>query len=362
VRAGVLVLIAGPLVGLAPPARAEPYLALRSGLSCSACHVNRTGGGGRTAFGAGYGATTLPARRTPASLDLFDGALGERIRFGADGRGGYLGHVRAEGPYLGEFRLSSTTLYATVDLLPDRLTFYVDEQIAPGGAATREAFALLAASRAGGYLKAGKFFLPYGLRLQDNDAAIRRGTGFTFETADIGLEAGFDTGRWAGAAAVSNGTSGAAEQDNRKQLVASMARIVEGGRIGLAASSNDLPGPAHATTAGVFGGVHVEPVVLLVGLDRTLDRSLDGSRARGAAGHVEADVALARGVTARAWLGAFDRKRGDGERRFRQRGLGVDWTPLPGLQLRVFWRARSGPVSVEGSRDDEAVVEAHVYF
>ena len=37
-------------------ARAEPLFAARTGLGCGSCHLNRTGGGGRTAYGAGYGA------------------------------------------------------------------------------------------------------------------------------------------------------------------------------------------------------------------------------------------------------------------------------------------------------------------
>src|SRR6185503_9294188 len=154
-------------------ARAEPYLAVRAGLSCASCHLNRTGGGGRTAYGAGYGAATLPARWFPAET-LFDGAVGERLRLGADGRAGYVGHLPESGPYLGEFRVFEANLYGAVNLLPERLAFYLDERVAPGSAANREAFALLSSHRAGMYAKAGRFFVPFGLRLLDDDAATRR--------------------------------------------------------------------------------------------------------------------------------------------------------------------------------------------
>jgi hypothetical protein len=45
------------------------------------------------------------------------------------------------------------------------LTFYVDEQIAPGGTLNREAYGLLTPANGKYTVKAGKFFLPYGLRL-----------------------------------------------------------------------------------------------------------------------------------------------------------------------------------------------------
>ena len=43
-----------------PPTNAEPSFAIRTGYSCSQCHVNRTGGGLRTPFGSLYTQTILP--------------------------------------------------------------------------------------------------------------------------------------------------------------------------------------------------------------------------------------------------------------------------------------------------------------
>src|SRR5262245_32916593 len=149
----------------ATAARAEPYIALQNGLSCGACHVNVTGGGARTPFGSGVGRQALPWFRVEdAHKDLWDGAVGERLRVGADLRAAYLGHLRADEPYIGEYTLSTATLYVAFELLPERLTLYADEQLA-GGAASRELFGLYRTHMAGLYAKGGKFFLPYGLRL-----------------------------------------------------------------------------------------------------------------------------------------------------------------------------------------------------
>jgi len=335
-------------------AHAEPYLAVRSGLSCASCHVNRTGGGGRTAYGAGYGAKTLPARWVEAG-SLFDGAVEERLRLGGDGRAGYVGHLPEEGPYLGEYRVFEANLYAAVDLLPERLSFYVDEHVAPGGAANREAFGLLAGHKAGMYAKAGRFFVPFGLRLLDDDAATRRASGFTFENPDTGIEAGLDTGRWVAAVSASNGSAEVGDADNRKEYVGNGTWIGKWARVGLSAASNDLPGSAHRTLGEGYAGFKASRLVLLFAYTRTIDSDAEGVRVHGEAGHLEADVEVTRGVTLRAWTGAQDPDRTVDGDALSQWGIGADVTALPGLQLRAFWRDRDGG-------DDEVRVEAHLYF
>ena len=50
------------LLAAAAPVAAEPYLSVRTGLKCSQCHTNVTGGGNRTAFGAIFAQTQLPMR------------------------------------------------------------------------------------------------------------------------------------------------------------------------------------------------------------------------------------------------------------------------------------------------------------
>ena len=354
--------VAAAIFTAAGTVRAEPYLAARTGLGCASCHMNRTGGGGRTAFGAGYGAQTLPSTKLAPAHGLFDGAIGDRVRIGFDGRGGYLATFRDLGPYIGEAKLQEANVYLGVDLLKDRLSVYIDTHVAPGSAAAREAFALYAVQRAGFYVKGGKFFLPFGLRFEDDEIATRRGTGFTFETADIGAEVGFDDGLWSSAFSITNGTSGGAESDNGKQYCLTAARVFARGRIGLSASTNDLPAGAHRTVAGVYGTYRAGPLLVLTEADVIHDADGTNPERHGGAGHVEVDALAHAGLTVRLFGGAKDLDRADGSSRHTQWGVGVDWTPLPGLQLRVLYRDRGGPASVPGARDDQAWLEAHVFF
>ena len=356
--------VLGLVVGLTAHlgASAEPMFAARTGLGCASCHINRTGGGGRTTYGASYGGLTLPWKKLAAGHGLFDGAIGERLRLGFDGRGGYVATFRDTGPYIGESTLREADIYLGVDLLKDKLSIYVDEHVAPGGAAAREAFALYAIDRAGFYLKGGKFYLPFGLRFQDDEAATRRTTGFTFETADVGAEVGMDDGKWSSSLSITNGTSGGAETDNGKQYCWIGARVFTLGRFGISASTNVLPQGAHRSVAGAFGTFRSGPIVVLTEADVIREHDGVNPEREGGAGHVEVDGLVHAGLTLRAFIGAGDLDRSDGVERSTQWGVGVDWTPLPGLQIRALYRARDGASSVVGASDDQAWIEAHVYF
>src|SRR5437870_8602673 len=72
---------------LASQARAEPYLMVREGAKCSACHTNQTGGGKRTAF------AHIHAHDIEHDLDLlpippgtkpFNGELNSYVSAGGD--------------------------------------------------------------------------------------------------------------------------------------------------------------------------------------------------------------------------------------------------------------------------------------
>ena len=336
---------------------AEPYLAVRSGLNCSSCHVNRTGGGGRSAFGAGYGAQSVPWSRLSTD-GIFDGVLHERVRVGADLRAAYTGTAQAQGAYVGAFEVGEANLYLTFDLLPERVILYVDERFAPGGAASREAFGMVTLPRGGLYAKAGRFFLPYGLRLQDDEAATRRPLGFTFDNGDVGIEVGGKSESWSWAVAATNGTDGGSEVDNGKQFTATGGIVRQRWRLMASGATNDLAGNAKRDLAGLWGGAQLGPVGLLAAYDKVWDTDDVGARTTGDAAHVEIDATPHRGLTFRVWVGRSQ----DEDREVRQLGWSADWTPWPGLQLRLLARRRDGYPESPSSGDDQVSAELHLYF
>ncbi|MFQ5641358.1 MAG: hypothetical protein ACE5IR_25545, partial [bacterium] len=79
-------------------AKAEPYLALRTGFKCSQCHVNRTGGGKRTEFGLTYSQTHLYMKLLGSKEEpvLFDSKLNRSISVGANFRAENISLLRYE--------------------------------------------------------------------------------------------------------------------------------------------------------------------------------------------------------------------------------------------------------------------------
>jgi hypothetical protein len=221
-RALVLVL------AVATGARAEPYLMVREGAKCSDCHVNQTGGGKRTPFAYIHAHDILhdvDVLPIPKGVKAFNGAIVDPyLSIGADlrvrnttafedrrSRGdrrvpenrAVRRSVTSNDSQVNEFRV-----YGQADLWPDVVTLYVDEDL-NGGANNREAFGLIRGFLPWGtYLKAGRMFPAFGLRVWDDQAFIRARSGFTFQNPDEGAEIGFAPGPFFLATTVTNGPPG----------------------------------------------------------------------------------------------------------------------------------------------------------
>jgi hypothetical protein len=360
-RAIAFVIAAMAGIALAGPVWAEPAFAVRTGYSCTQCHVNRTGGGLRTAFGSIYTQTTMPSRqlRFRAEGNLLPADPDARFSVGSDVRTRYTGVYVEEGDDLSTFEVSGANVYAEVRLAPDRFSLYLDETLAPGGARVREAYGLFQLRRGRGYVKFGRFLPVYGWRLPDDDAFIREPNGFAYSAQDIGVEVGFEPGRWSVHAAVANGSRGEVDSDRSKQLTLTGVRRFGRARLGVSASNNK-DGDVTTTQAGLFGGVNFGRLALLAEGD--WGQTGDGSSVRRHIGYFEADLLIVRGLNlkyAHDWMDPDLDNSTDARQRD---SLGIEWVPYPFVKLSLFGRRRDGPRQFPALRDDQFELELHLFF
>ncbi|MFQ5665722.1 MAG: hypothetical protein ACE5I7_04750 [Candidatus Binatia bacterium] len=295
---GRLGLAVSCVVLAATPALAEPYIAVREGLRCSACHTNMNGGGKRTDLVNTHARDLL---HYPSLLGKFSnppafltGEINRFLAFGADlrtsetatfqelGKNGRVSNDKVFRDRLekNDLDVTEAVVYGEVRLIPEYLTFYIDQRFQPQ-TDNREAFGLLRGILPwNGYIKAGRMFLPYGLQLQDDGAFIRGGTngsvntGFSFNQQQSGVEIGLEPGPLTLVAAVTNGPSG----DRDVQVTATaytMFTELPVVRNLLLGGSFSRVGPPGSETVlfGFFAGSNIERLTFLGEVDFRQDRT-----------------------------------------------------------------------------------------
>jgi len=236
--------VLGWLCVLAAPAVGEPYLAVREGMQCPACHTNVTGGGKRTDLVATHARDILRYPnffgRFSNPPEFFDGNINKFVALGSDLRlsesaifqdkgspskcpggtaqAGTTRCVDNNKVFRGRLEendidLTEATLYGEVRLIPDYLTFYIDQRFQPT-TDTREVVGILRGVIPwNGFVKAGRVFVPYGLQIEDNHAFIRGGTngsantGFNFNLQEAGGVFGVEPGPFKWTVAVTDPSS-----------------------------------------------------------------------------------------------------------------------------------------------------------
>jgi hypothetical protein len=329
-------------LGESRTAAAEPYLAVAGGYQCNTCHVNPTGGGLRNAFGDVYSQTQLPQQQIDTGgRGLWLGNLNDWLRIGSNLRYDYTYTDTPHAKRSDGFGIDDFRFYAQADLIRNRLMVYADESIAPGGAANREAYALLWSAAHTWYVKAGQMYLPYGLRLQDDGALVRQVTGIDYSTPDNGVELGWQHSAWSAQLAVSNGTAGApAGSDQGKQATGSLVYVQPLWRLGGSFSYNDAAS-GKRQLQGLFAGLKTGPIAWLAEADYVEDGSLS-PRLREYAGLLEANWGFSRGNNLKLTAEYAKPDAGipnNGQNRF---SAVWEYTPIQFVQLRLGARRYAG--------------------
>jgi hypothetical protein len=346
---GVAALVQGSLI------QAEPYLSVRTGLACSACHANTTGGGLRTAFGSAYAQNTLSERpMLETQLDAEIGIAGG-LRLGSDARYSARQFELDDSDGNLEFTTDRVSFYGQLQL-NRYLDIYLDQQVAPGGSINRESWVRVAGEV--WYVKGGKFFLPYGWRLEDDTAFIRQATGINFASPDNGVELGYDSPGLQAQLSVTNGSGGGSERDDGKFFTFRGNWLGSLGQLGLSAGYNNTDG-VDRTLLGLFAGFNTGPVSWLLEYDYIEDDEITGDDTEQDLALAEANWLIVRGHNLKLTL---EHQRFQGQERDRAR-VSVVWEYFPWshTQLRTGVRSRHSddPTFAEG---EEYFVQVHAYF
>jgi hypothetical protein len=333
------------------PADAEPYIAVRTGFKCSQCHVNPTGGGKRTAFGVTYAQTHLFMTQFREQPNFFDGTLSDRVSIGANLRADnatrfeYASSDAVVSERSNSNLIAEANLYVQVDVIPDVLTFYADEILAPSGA-NRELFGMFRNLPLDSYVKVGRTLLPYGLRLLDDDAFIRNRTGYTYNRHDLGAEVGLEPGPLS---LVANVTG--------SQLSITGSTVFRRFRVGGSYGRNTDRDGDHVF--GAFAGVNVGRFTVLAEGDFIDDGVVDRF-----AGLAELNILIRQGLNFKTTYEFFDRNRAipngrDGQERIT---LGLEPFISPFAQVAVFYTVNRFIPQNSAQNQDQLTLQFHLFF
>lgn len=340
---------------------AEPYLAIRSGLKCVACHVNPTGGGLRNAVGNSFAQNVIAANAPPDALQGWNGSLfDDRLRLGGDLRTATTRTAVSGQPTRSVGGTEQTRLYADVQLIKDYLGAYLDQQVAPGKSERQEAYVRLSTPGLSWYAKAGQFYLPFGWRLQDSLAFVRQLSGVSMTVPDKGLELGHEGDEWSIQLVRSNGPGNKAGTSGH-QTTAQTIWMQPWGRVGAAAAQvKSTAGDRQAY--GLFAGTTTGPVAWLAEIDMVSDGGYPEGKRRQYATLLEANWLVQQGHNLKLtgeYLDPDRRVAHDNKVRY---SLVYEYTPFAFVQLRAGWRKFGGIPQNAIDNRRQSFVELHGLF
>ncbi len=358
--ASLLALLTGLALGSTRVAVAEPYLAVQQGYKCVACHINPTGGGLRNSFGLVFAENLMPATRLPATAPVWLGqVLQDIVRIGGDLRTDWSRTVVPHSPTQQQFALEQFRLYADVSVIPNLLSVYVDEQVSPGAAQTMEAYARYGDS-SNWYLKAGRFYLPFGWRLQDQTALVRQLTGINMTTPDNGVEFGLERANWSGQLDVTNGGANSGTGSGY-QVTGQLVRVQSLWRIG-AASSLTRSDAGNRQMYGLFAGVKTGPIAWLGEADLVRQAGFFNGTRSMIPLLAEADWQICKGNNLKLAYEYSDPERNVANNGQARWSVVYELTPIPFLQARAGFRRYQGIPQNNLQNETFGFLELHAFL
>jgi len=396
-RAVPAVLLLVSLATLLPARRGQtvPLYAGRTGLMCQNCHFDPNGGGARNEFGFAFAKNRHAIEPEGEASPWKDLTLTNRVGdtfplyFGVNQRFMAIANTTLHSDSLDRagFYNMENALHLTFQPHP-RLTLVYTRDGFDGGSSTKESFGMLSGFPLGGYLKAGRFRTPFGLRMDDHTVGTRNGFLDFFDPvsasgnfayndsvkraflpydprqSDMGLEYGVD---WNGAfarAAITNGDGhplfgGGNPYASAKTLKLGYNRAGYQGAISIVDDFRRFDGAGfvspfdvkRATRWGYYGLVSRGPVAVLGEVAAGTDEYVpavaghaSGPRSNSLAWWAEIDYAPVRQANVRLRYDRMNLDRGHPDPYLRElnqhsrMALEAEWVPVPFAELR--WTLR----------------------
>ena len=208
-------------------------------------------------------------------------------------------------------------------------------------------------------VKAGQLFLPFGLRLQDDDTFVRQSSGINFNAPDDGIELGLELAKWSAQLAVSEGAGGGGGGSDN-QLSLSAVYVQPRWRVGASHNTDDDP-LGDREMQSVFAGFRTGPITWLAELDFITDELLSGDQ-DSYASLLEGNWRARKGHNLKLGYEYLDPDRDRGEDQQERYGLVWEYFPIQFIQSRVGMRFYNGIPNFAVSNRDELFAELHVYF
>lgn len=345
-----------------PQVVAEPYISVQTQMPCMSCHVNPTGGGMRNAYGRLFGSSQLPqSDEAPVNIDLAKISnfitLGGDLRYNFNNQDSGQNNERNSG-----FEVESGQLYIHIANTENNLSFYLDQQVAPGSALNREAFILKRFDN-GDYLKIGKMMPAFGFKLEDDSAFTRQVTGFNFDNSDNGVEYGMQSGNGFYTFFITNGNNAVSNNDDKFLLGARSEFVFENTRLGAALVKNDSD-DSDKTMLSLFGGYVWESLTFLAEFVQTNNQSnnVQSPDFDERIALIEANWKISPGHNLKLTEEYYDPDIDLKEDHLVRHSVVYEYTPMANIQLRFGYRSKQTPPQLSTLETDVLFVQSHFYF
>ncbi len=353
---------------------ALPRFSTRQGAKCQSCHINPTGKGMRSTFGATYGREELPMPTFKEQTDIedFSPSLSDFFTLGYDFRSLFF---TEQSTNTNNFFQMQGDLY--LDLrLNKKVRIYVDKGLYTGF----EVFGLAKVLPLDGYIKVGKFIPAYGTKIDDHNAYIRGGpysvaptTGLRFSqrSEDTGLEVGFAPSIFTFNIGVFNGlpgkNSGAPDINKGKVVSLRGEATIQSDlfNVNIGGSfyndpNNDLNDVRKAQFYGPFIGITFFKTLTYNGEIDYVNTWNTGKQISALATYSELNYALFEGVDLKVGYEFFDPNTNLKTGIYKRFTVGAELFPLSGVEIRPLYRINKEEPN--DSKNDEYQLMLHLYL